>query len=458
MVYTDLLFFLGILPVSVLLSFFDRSTEYKNLILILTSLVFFSWGRPFAVCIMFLTVFAEWGFGLWIEKQRENDRSGLLPLVLDLVMNAAVLIVVTRRFLYVTDDVFGFAKIIIPLSVGFYVLKGFLYTYGVYCGKAKAEKNVLCLMTYMWAYFLLPVGADVGYAKAAPQIRARKLELVGLSEGLTAFICGLSKVVIIAYPLKKIGEAGIKSEQLSTIGVLAGAAAMVGFAYFLFTGFCDMSYGLGRIYGFDFGRNYAPLTAKGVYGGVLKNTNVLLANLCSDISSRVSKSSAFKWAATIALTVIAALWYKSSVRFLIVGLLVGIAIVLEKTVLKRFFDNGPLLPRYLLTVVAGLLIGMIASAESLSGVKSLISGLFAVGGGKFITAEFKTVLLNNIFVFAAAFVFICTPFIGKIKAKFTAYSISSTEKYAKASVIKTVATALLLVICVIVVAAANIKL
>ena len=45
MVYTELLFFLGVLPVSVLLSFLDRSAEYKNLILIITSAAFISWGN-----------------------------------------------------------------------------------------------------------------------------------------------------------------------------------------------------------------------------------------------------------------------------------------------------------------------------------------------------------------------------------------------------------------------------
>ncbi|HRK92940.1 MAG TPA: acyltransferase, partial [Ruminococcus bicirculans (ex Wegman et al. 2014)] len=72
MVYSDLIFILGMFPIMTIISLFDRSAEYKNLILIVCSLLFFSWGRPFVFCLIFLSVILDWIFGLIISKNREN--------------------------------------------------------------------------------------------------------------------------------------------------------------------------------------------------------------------------------------------------------------------------------------------------------------------------------------------------------------------------------------------------
>lgn len=457
MVYSDLLFFLGVLPVSILLSFFDRSTEYKNLILILTSLIFFSWGRPFAVCLIFLTCITEWLFGLWIDKIHKSNAKGYIPLVMDLVVDIAVLFI-AGRYLYIADDVFGFAGIIIPMSVCFYILRGFSYVYGVFNGNTKAERNVFCLMTYMCAYFFLPVGAYTNYNEIEPQIRKRSLTLNGLSGGLTAFVCGLSKAVIPALSLKKVGDAWLNSEKITALGCWIGVSALIGFTYFLFTGFCDISYGLGRIYGFDFERNYKDITAKGVFGGFFKNTNRLLAEFMTSLNSEIFNKIHLKWLGAILLGAIAGLWYSRSFVFAAAGIIIGVFAVMEESLLKGFFGKAPRLLRLAVTYTGVFLICGLIFLGGFKDFGKWILGLVGIGTEGIINAEIKEALLNNIFVIAAAILTLCTPLKNKIKTKVNNYSLKSIEKYGKVSIAKTVLTAILLVICIIIIASANIKL
>ena len=456
MVYSDLLFILGILPISILASFFDRSTEYKNLILVLTSLIFFSWGKPFAVCLLFLTAIIEWLLGLWIDKINAKDRKGFLPLIIDIAMNTAVLLIMTKKFLCIGEDAFGFGEIIIPISVSFYVIRGFVYVYDIFKGNIKAEKNVFCLLTYMCTYFFLPTGPVTRYGKIESQIRKRNFTLNKISNGLTAFVCGLSKAVIIAPALKAVGEAGLNSENLTAIGCWAGMSAMLGFLYFLFTGFCDISLGLGRIYGFEFERNYKGLSAKGLYCGILKNINHSLTDFFEEVAN------GHKLFAPV-FALIAVFLFGCSNNFnmaaiIAVGLTAGIIIFFEKTLFKGFFEKAPTVLRLIVTYLLTMIVSGGLMFNSLGEYKNWLMGLIGIGTKGIMGGDMKTALLNNIFVIIAALLLLCTPFVNKIKTKTTEYSMKSIEKYGRISIIKTILTALLLTLCIITIVSANVRL
>ena len=456
MVYTDLLFFFGLLPISVIVSFFDRSTEYKNLILVITSLLFYSWGKPFAVCLMFLSSIVDWALGIWVGKEVEKGKDGIIPLFIDGIMNGAILIFVTDKFLFISDDVFEFGKIIIPLSIGFYCLKGFSYVYDVYKKRVKAEKNVFCIFTYMTAYFLIPVGAEFNTNKILPQIRKREFTLKGFDSGLTALVCGLSKAIVLSPALRKIGQAGFESKNLSFVGCFAGSLAMIGFSYFLFTGFCDMSYGLGRIYGFEIDRNYRNITANGVYNGFIKNINVALSNLLSNLNSK--SNIALKCIGAVLLCAVGGFWYSRDKMLVFAGIAVGIMAVLELTILKGFFKKAPAIIRWIVTFFGTVFVCTMAFSKDIDSFIQHFKGLFNVGTAGFIDGDIKSLLLGNIFIVLISVIFIYTPLKNKVKVKVCEYSLKSIEKYGRISVVKTVLTAILFVICIVIMVSANIKL
>jgi alginate O-acetyltransferase complex protein AlgI len=453
LVYTDLLFFLCVLPFSVLLSFLDRSTEYKNLILILTSLLVFSWAKPFAVCLLFLTTAAEWIIARWIEKNKSEQKNSVLPIFIDALINLSVFFIFTGKFLYISNDAFGFANALSSLGILFYTIRGFSYVYDVYKGNIKAERNIFCLLTYMCAYFLMPVGPVVRYGDIEPSIRKRSLTAKSMNEGLNSFIYGLGKAVIIAPVLKKIGDAGLRLEDI--IGCWTGAACMIGFAYFLFTGFCDMSWGLSKIYGFDCKKNYRNLGIGGVYEGVIKSCGTSLFEFFEEIVLDVPKK--YRNVMVLFLSVLTAFMFEQSKMFLLIGLLIGLVVILEKNKLKEKLMNMPAWIKFIYTYLISFIL---LSGLFCGGFKDWgkwFAGLFGISSKYTLSVAVKYALLNNIFVVIIAFLMVLSPLRNKLQQKAECFAEKSIDNYGKLSVLKTILTALLLIASIIVIASSNIQ-
>lgn len=453
MVYTDLLFFLCVLPFSVLLSFLDRSTEYKNLILILMSLLVFSWAKPFAVCLLFLTTAAEWIIARWIEKNKSEQKNSVLPIFIDALINLSVFFIFTGKFLYISNDAFGFANALSSLGILFYTIRGFSYVYDVYKGNIKAERNIFCLLTYMCAYFLMPVGPVVRYGDIEPSIRKRSLTAKSMNEGLNSFIYGLGKAVIIAPVLKKIGDAGLRLEDI--IGCWTGAACMIGFAYFLFTGFCDMSWGLSKIYGFDCKKNYRNLGIGGVYEGVIKSCGTSLFEFFEEIILDVPKK--YRNVMVLFLSVLTAFMFEQSKMFLLIGLLIGLVVILEKNKLKEKLMNMPAWIKFIYTYLISF---VLLSGLFCGGFKDWgkwFAGLFGIRSKYTLSVAVKYALLNNIFVVIIAFLMVLSPLRNKLQQKAECFAEKSIDNYGKLSVLKTILTALLLIASIIVIASSNIQ-
>lgn len=453
MVYTDLLFFLCVLPFSVLLSFLDRSTEYKNLILILTSLLVFSWAKPFAVCLLFLTTAAEWIIARWIEKNKSEHKNSGFPLFIDALINLSVFFIFTGNFLYISDDAFGFAEALSSLGILFYTVRGFSYVYDVYKGKIKAERNIFCLLTYMCAYFFMPVGPVVKYGDMEPSIRKRSLTAKSMNEGLNSFIYGLGKAVIIAPVLKKIGDAGLRLEDM--IGCWTGAACIIGFAYFLFTGFCDMSWGLSKIYGFDFKKNYRNLGIGGVYEGVIKSCGTSLFEFFEEIILDVPKK--YRNVMVLFLSVLTAFMFEQSKMFLLIGFLIGLIVILEKTKLKEKLMNMPAWINFIYTYFISFVLLSGLFCDGFKDWGKWFAGLFGISSKYTLSVAVKYALLNNIFVVIIAFLMVLSPLRNKLQQKAECFAEKSIDNYGKLSILKTILTALILIASIIVIASANIQ-
>lgn len=454
MIYTDLMFFLCLLPFSVLFSFFDRSTEYKNLILIITSLLVFSWGKPFGVCLLFLTSVAEWLIARWIE----DGKSKKLLLLVDIAMNLAVFFLFTGKFLHAGIDPFDFEKALASVGIMFYVIRGFSYVYDVSKGKIKAEKNVFCLLTYMCAFFFMPVGPVVRYGEIEPMIRKRSLTLSSMTKGLNSFVYGLGKTVIIAFVLRKIGLAGFNFDEMNFIGCWAGALCMMGYAYFLFTGFCDMSYGLAEIYGFELKKNYRELGVKGIYEGVIKSCGTTMYEFFEEVVEDFGKAfGPFKNILVVLLSGLVAFMFNRSLLFLIIGIIAGIIIVAERTMFKGMLEKTPGVLTFVFTyAISFLLFGGLLSG----GVKACakwFGGLFGIGDKYMLSVAVKYSIINNIFVVAAAFFIVFSPLKNMILNRIKTYEEESVDNFGKISVLKTILTVLLLISCIIVVMAATVK-
>ena len=68
MVFSSLLFVYAFLPICLLIYSLARGIKAKNIVLLIFSLIFYSWGEPVYVLLLLFMTFADWIFALLIEK------------------------------------------------------------------------------------------------------------------------------------------------------------------------------------------------------------------------------------------------------------------------------------------------------------------------------------------------------------------------------------------------------
>ena len=337
MLYTDLIFIYAFLPITVLLTMCDRSTEYKNLILVLSSVVFFSWGKPFYICLLFLSSVFDWIFGFLAGSKPGAVK--LTGVLLSAAMNISLFVVIGYNFLFLSTPL-SLEHIIIPAGMAFYSIRGLSYVFDVAFGRISVEKNLFCLMTYIINYTLFLAGPIVRYGDIKEQIRFRVITGKKLNDGITRFIVGLGKASIVAAALGYVKSVGLDVTNMTFFGAFFGMAAFAAQVYFMFSGYTDMALGLGLLNGFEYDENFLPLNVKnGVTGAVSGFNHTLIRFVNDSLISPLSKSPLSAFAATLACSVLVGLWYGFGKQYIIFGLYFGMFVVIETLGLKKLISN-----------------------------------------------------------------------------------------------------------------------
>ena len=77
MVFSSLPFLFGYLPLT-LLAYFITPLRWRNAVLLVVSLIFYGWGEPVYITIMFLSTLIDYTHGILVEKYREEDAAPIL--------------------------------------------------------------------------------------------------------------------------------------------------------------------------------------------------------------------------------------------------------------------------------------------------------------------------------------------------------------------------------------------
>lgn len=453
LVYSELIFLLVLFPVMTILSFFDRSTEYKNLILIIGSIVFFAWGRPFAICLIFSSVVLDWLFGKLAEKG-SGKGLGRAALGLDLIMNLGLLCVFGHNYLFDGSSLLSLSEQILPIGMAFYTLRGFSYVYDVYKGTIKSEKNIFCLLTYMVSLHLMIVGPMVHYGDVEPQIRRREITGGKLNDGLVKIIIGLGKTVILAEAFAQISKAGLDSGEITTVGSWLGMISFLVKYYFIFTGLCDMAYGLGLVNGFIYPENYTDIESKGLFTGMVKSFNTTVIEFFEQIFGlNKDRKGVSAFVLTVLCGVVLSFWYEAKINFIVVGIAAALLICLEKAVLGKALSKLPGALKHIYQMLTALIIFGGVYFGSFSGYKNWFGTLMGINTQYTLSVAVKNALLNNITLIVISFCIMC-PFVkNKILDVTDNISQKSLKCYGAVRISKTALTALVFVISIITLAA-----
>src|SRR5690625_2996543 len=228
------------------------------------SLIFYAWGEPIYVLLIIFSSIADYIFGLLIARQRQHKWKAKVFLTASLIVNIGVLSFF-KYANFVVENVNDLLNVNIqlldlplPIGISFYTFQTMSYIIDVYRGRIQAQRNVINLMMYISLFPQLIAGPIVRYKAIENSIPRRQWDQQKFIDGIIIFIIGLGKKVLLANNIGLLWDQ-IQSQSTSELTILTAWLGIISFAfqlYFDFSGYSDMAIGLGKMFGFDFPKNF----------------------------------------------------------------------------------------------------------------------------------------------------------------------------------------------------------
>ena len=396
MLFSSIPFLYYFLPCVILL-YLIAPRFLKNTVLLLSSLVFYAWGEPRYVIWMILSISLGYIFGLLIERFREKRGIAKLFMILSVISSLAVLGYFKYADFFISNinAVTGLSipllKITLPVGISFYTFQILSYTVDVYRGDVAAQKNPIDLATYVALFPQLIAGPIVRYSDIAQQLKNRNHSFEKISAGMSRFIIGLSKKILIANMLGELCDVFKASNDKSVLFFWLYAIAYTLHIYFDFSGYSDMAIGLGKIFGFDFLENFNYPYISGSVTEFWRRWHMSLGSWFRDYvyiplgGNRVSQ--ARHLFNIFVVWMLTGMWHGAAWNFIVWGLYFAIILMIEKLFLLKYLKKSKVLNHiYVLLLI--IISFVIFDAASMKDAFSYIGAMFGAGDYPFISTEF----------------------------------------------------------------------
>lgn len=428
MVFSDLFFLYAFLPLCMLLYFISKNIHWKNAVLIVFSLIFYAWGEPLWIFLMLGSVCANYFCGLLIEKYKGTPKAKI-GVILSLIVSLGLL----ATFKYTNFIVENLNSILpfdipepnigLPIGISFYTFQIISYILDAYWGKVAIQRNPLKFLMYVSLFPQLVAGPIVRYGVIEKEINNRTSTRQDISEGITRFIIGLGKKVIIADNISSVvisifgsAEKGYTDiSAVSVTGAWYGVLLLSLWYYFDFSGYSDMAIGLGRIFGFRFNENFKyPFVSRNITE-FWQRWHISLGSFFRDYllyvpifgKRRQYLSLFLVWFCT-------GLWHGANWNYIIWGLYFGLFIFIERKIGNKRMKKMPSIPAHIYSLLI-IAVGFgIFHFEDLGSLGNFFKSLVGLNGNSFIDITIKTTFMNNIWLFTAA-VILSMPIVPKLK-------------------------------------------
>ncbi|MBE6541129.1 MAG: MBOAT family protein [Ruminococcaceae bacterium] len=363
--------------------------EAKNFVLLIASLLFYFYGEPIYTILMVATVLVNYIAGLLIDKFR-GTVGAKIALWASVIFSLGSLGFFKYSDFFITNINAVFRSeikllmIALPIGISFYTFQILSYTIDVYRGQAKVQKSFIRLATYVSLFPQLIAGPIVRYTTVEEELSERKHTFENFSYGVTRFVIGLSKKVLIADTLGGLSRALMASDDKSVAMYWLYAIAITIQLYFDFSGYSDMAIGLGRIFGFEFLENFNyPFISKRV-AEFWRRWHMSLGSWFRDYvyiplgGNRVSK---LRWVFnTLAVWFLTGFWHGADWTFIFWGLMFAALLMMEKFFLDKLLSKIPAVFAHIYVIFMILISFVLFHANGMSGAIADIGSMFGAGG------------------------------------------------------------------------------
>lgn len=428
MKFTDLVFVYIFLAALIPVYFIGRHTTYRNIVLIAFSLIFYAWSKPTWLILLLGSVVVNYLLALLIGKDKGKPRAKLW-VALSLIFSLGMLFVFKYTDFFITNinNALGtqipLTNIVLPIGISFYTFQIISYIMDCYWGKVEVQKSFYKFLLYVSLFPQLVAGPIVRYSVIEHEIDHRKSHSDDISVGITRFIYGFGKKVIIANGLIDIVDKYFGSDMttLSVAGTWYAVILYALYVYYDFSGYSDMAIGLGRIFGFHFDENFIyPFVSKNVTE-FWQRWHISLGTFFRDYLLYVPIFGKRRQYASLFLVwFCTGFWHGASWNYIIWGMYFGIFIFLERLIGAKRLKKVPAFIMHIygkLIMVIGF--GIFYFDDSKGGLAALgtfFGNLVGANGNNFIDLGTQMSFMNNLFLIIAAIVF-SAPVIPKLREK-----------------------------------------
>lgn len=410
MLFSSITFLFLFLPVTVLI-YYLVPQKTRNLVLLIASLFFYAWGEPVYVVLMILSILLNFFCGKDIGKKRADPVRAKRSLIFAVVMNVLILgffkyyglLMETLNVLFPYE--IPYRELARPIGISFYTFQELSYLIDIYRGNAKPQQRLLPFALYISMFPQLIAGPIVRYVDIEAQLLNRVMSMRKFGQGVMYFIVGFAKKVVLADSIGVLYEQ-ITALPIGSFSVLTAWVGCLAFAfqiYFDFSGYSDMAIGLGKMFGFEFRKNFQyPYIAKNI-GEFWRRWHISLGtwfreyvyiplggNKCP--ASRHLLNLLIVWALT-------GLWHGAQWNFLVWGLYYGVILILERYVWGRALGRLPAFVQHIYTFVLVLIGWVFFFSPSLGAAMDYLGVMFGVGASAWIDRQGFYFLLTHWLLF-----------------------------------------------------------
>ncbi|MBQ3511190.1 MAG: MBOAT family protein [Bacilli bacterium] len=397
MLFSSITFIYYFLPI-LLLVYFIVPKKYKNLVLLIFSLIFYFLGEPKYIVILILSCLLNYYFG----KKVSTDKNKKLWLIISIIYNVGQLLVFkyTDFFIENINNIFNsginYLYIVMPIGISFFTFQAMGYVFDIYMGKHKPASRLLDFMTYISLFPQLVAGPIVRYSDVEKDLVKRESNFDKFGEGITRFVIGLSKKVLLANVL------GEFAGDLVEVDLLSSWLKPILFTlqiYFDFSGYSDMAIGLGLIFGFRFLENFNyPLIASSITD-FWRRWHMSLSSWFRDyvyIPLGGNRKGLLKQIRNIFVVwFLTGFWHGASWNFIIWGLYFGVILVIEKMFLKKLIDRTKVL-KYIYTSIIVVISFLIFSTDNIKDIFVSLGNMFMINDIPLTSSSTIYYLKNNL--------------------------------------------------------------
>jgi alginate O-acetyltransferase complex protein AlgI len=394
-VFSSPLFLFLFLPL-VLAVYFALPWAWRNVWLLVMSLIFYGWGEPWFVLVMIASIIVNYALGLWVDRVRGRPAAWWV-MALGVTLNIGLLAV--YKYANFTIDnlnvLLGWVgaaplhldPVALPIGISFFTFQAFSYVIDVQRRDGPVQKSVLDLGLFVSLYPQLIAGPIVRYHDVAAQIVQRVVTREGFALGIERFLIGLGKKMLIANTVAVPADAifAIPAPELTAGLAWLGILCYTLQIYFDFSGYSDMAIGLGHMLGFHFLENFNYPYISRSMTEFWRRWHISLSTWFRDYlyiplgGNRLGRGRTY--VNLLIVFFLCGLWHGAAWTFVLWGLFHGAFLVLERLGAGRWIETWPRPLRHGYVVLAVMTGWVLFRSPGVAPAGQFLASMFGLGTG-----------------------------------------------------------------------------